>query len=189
MARRGAGRMLRCPSMFEDAAKVLLTTNCSWALTRTMVGNLISAFGRGGAFPPATFVAGFTEKRLREEIRCGYRAAYLLKLAGAAASGRLDLSRWEAPGRSDGEVESDIAAQPGFGPYAVQTLGRLLGRHARLGLDSWSRRKVAELRFRGRKVSDRRVERFYAPFGRWAGLAFWLDVTRDWHDGREPLWP
>jgi len=25
--------------------------------------------------------------------------------------------------------------------------------------------------------------------GRFAGLAFWLDVTRDWHEEKERLWP
>jgi len=189
IARRGAGRILRAPTPFEDAAKVLLTTNCSWGLTRAMVVNLVASFGRGGAFPDERFVAGFSEKRLREEIRCGYRAPFLLTFADRVASQRLDVARWEEPGRPDEEVEREIAAQPGFGPYAVQTLSRLLGRHAKLGLDSWSRKKVAELRFRGRRVSDARVERFYAPFGAWAGLAFWLDVTRDWHDRTERLWP
>jgi N-glycosylase/DNA lyase len=189
IARRGAGRVLRAPTPFEDAVKVLLTTNCSWGLTRAMVGNLVQVFGRGGAFPDARFLAGFSEKRLREEIRCGYRARYLLGFAGRVASRRLDLARWEEPARPDEEVEREIADQPGFGPYAVQTLSRLLGHHAKLGLDSWSRKKVAELRFRSRRVSDGRVERFYGPFGPWAGLAFWLDVTRDWHEKTERLWP
>ena len=189
IAERGAGRILRAPTLFEDAVKVLLTTNCSWGLTRVVVGNLVAAFGRDGAFPDAPFVAGFSEKRLRGEIRCGYRAPYLLRFAEAAASGRLDLSRWEEASRPDGDVEREITAQPGFGPYAVQTLSRLLGRHGKLGLDSWSRRKVAGLRFRGRRVSDARIERFYRPFGPFAGLAFWLDVTRDWHGGAERLWP
>ncbi|MFI5180405.1 MAG: hypothetical protein ACHQPI_03345 [Thermoanaerobaculia bacterium] len=169
--------------------KVLLTTNCSWALTRTMVRNLVDSFARGGAFPTAPFVAGFTEKRLRDEIRCGYRAAYLHRFSEAVASGRLDLSRWEDPDRSAAEVEEEISAQPGFGPYAVQTMSRLLGRHARLGLDSWSRKKVAALRFRGRKVSDARIEKFYRPFGPFSGLAFWLDVTREWHGEPESLRP
>ena len=71
----------------------------------------------------------------------------------------------------------------------IETLLRLLGRHGHLGLDSWSRKKVAELRFRGRPAKDARVARLYAPFGRFAGLAFWMDVTREWHEGAEGLWP
>ena len=30
----GAGRMLRCPTVWEDVVKTLCTTNCSWGLTR-----------------------------------------------------------------------------------------------------------------------------------------------------------
>lgn len=189
IAERGAGRLLKSPTLFEDAVKVLLTTNCSWALTRSMVGKLIAACGEGGAFPGAEAVAALPERSLREEVRTGYRAPFLLAFARRVASGALDLSRWEEAGRPDAEVEEEIRAEKGFGPYAADTLMRLLGRHSRLGLDSWSRKKVAELRFRGRAGKDARVERFYAPFGAWAGLAFWLDVTRDWHEGGESLWP
>ena len=57
VARRGAGRILRAPTLFEDAVKVLATTNCTWALTKLMVKNLIERFDRGGAFPDAGFVA------------------------------------------------------------------------------------------------------------------------------------
>jgi N-glycosylase/DNA lyase len=189
IAERGAGRILRAPSLFEDTVKVLATTNCTWAFTRRIVENLIGVHDRGGAFPDAPFVAGLGVKRLGDEIRLGYRAPYLAAFAEKVASAALDLRRWEDPVLGDAELEKEIRSQPGFGPYAAQTLGRLLGRHARLGLDSWSRKKVAARRFRGRATKDARVERFYAPFGRFAGLAFWLDVTRDWHDGREKLWP
>lgn len=182
IAERGAGRILRSPTLFEDAVKVLATTNCSWALTRAMVQNLIGLFDRDGAFPDASFLAGLPEARLRQEAKMGYRASSLARFSEGVASGRLDLARWEDPLRPDEDVEHDILAQHGFGPYAAETLARLLGRHARLGLDSWSRKKVAELRFRSRRVPDRRVEAFYRPFGRHAGLAFWLDVTRDWHE-------
>ena len=188
IARRGAGRILRAPTLFEDAVKVLATTNCTWGLTKVMVRSLIERFGRGGAFPPAAFVAGLRAKDL-EKLKFGYRAAYLATFADRVASGALDLGRWEDAARSDEEVESEIRVEKGFGPYAADTLGRLLGRHGKLGLDSWSRKKVAALRFRGRKVSDARVARLYAPFGAHAGLAFWLDVTRDWHEEKERLWP
>lgn len=187
IARRGAGRILRAPTLFEDAVKVLATTNCSWGLTRAMVVNLIALFDRGGAFPDAPFLAGFSEAKLRKEARLGYRAPYLLLFATRVASARLDLSRWERAELDDAALEKEMLAEKGFGPYAVQTLGRLLGRHGRLGLDSWSRKKVAQIRFEGRRVSDKRVEAFYRKFGAHAGLAFWLDVTRDWHEGKDAV--
>ena len=189
MADRGAGRILRAPTLFEDAVKVLCTTNCSWALTRAMVARMTASFGRGGTFPDAPFLASLPEKRLRDELKLGYRAPFLCAFATRVASGDLDLATWEDPALPDTAVIERIRAEKGFGPYAAETLLRLLGHHGHLGLDSWSRKKVAELRFRGRAVKDARVARLYAPFGRFAGLAFWLDVTRDWHDGRERLWP
>lgn len=188
IARRGAGRVLRAPTLFEDAVKVLATTNCTWSLTKVMVSNLIACYANGGAFPPAAFVAGLSTREIGK-LKFGYRAPYLAAFAGRVASGALDLSRWEDASRPDEDVEKEIRAEKGFGPYAADTLGRLLGRHVRLGLDSWSRRKVYARRFRGRTVSDARVARFYAPFGAHAGLAFWLDVTRDWHEETERLWP
>jgi N-glycosylase/DNA lyase len=188
IARRGAGRILRAPTLFEDAVKVLATTNCTWGLTKVMIGNLVARFGRGGAFPHAAFVAGLSAREL-EKLKLGYRAPYLAAFAQRVASGTLDLERWEDAARPDEEVEKEIRAEKGFGPYAADTLGRLLGRHGKLGLDSWSRKKVRALRFRGRKASDARVARLYAPFGVHAGLAFWLDVTRDWHEEKERLWP
>ena len=188
VARRGAGRILRAPTLFEDAVKVLATTNCTWGLTKLMVKNLIERFDRGGAFPDARFVAGLSS-RVLSAAKWGYRAPYLAAFAGRVASGKLDLKRWEDPGLPDEEVEKEIRAEKGFGPYAADTLGRLLGRHRKLGLDAWSRKKVAALRFRGRAVKDARVARFYAPFGSHAGLAFWLDMTRDWHEEKESVWP
>jgi N-glycosylase/DNA lyase len=186
---RGAGRILRAPTLFEDAVKVLATTNCTWAATKGMVKNLIGIFGNGEAFPDAAFVAGLPEKRLKDEARLGYRAPFLAAFAGKVAAGKVDLARWEDRLRPAADVETQILAQPGFGPYAAATLCRLLGRHEKLGLDSWSRRVVVGLRFRGRKTKDARIERFYAPFGTHAGLAFWLDVTRDWHEAGESVWP
>ena len=188
IARRGAGRILRAPTLFEDAVKVLATTNCTWGLTKLMVKNLIERFDRGGAFPDATFVAGLPARAL-VAAKLGYRAPYLAAFAGRVASGKLDLARWEGASRPDEDVEKEICAEKGFGPYAADTLGRLLGRHRKLGLDSWSRKKVASLRFRGHAVKEARVARLYAPFDRHAGLAFWLDVTRDWHEEEEGLWP
>ena len=76
---------------------------------------------------------------------------------------------------------------PGVGPYAAAHVMMMLGRYSRLVLDSWTRPKYARLV--GRKsVSDRTSERRFRRYGRFAGLAFWLFVTRDWvsDDGRGP---
>jgi 3-methyladenine DNA glycosylase/8-oxoguanine DNA glycosylase len=55
----------------------------------------------------------------------------------------------------------------------------LLGRHSRLILDSWTRPKYARLNG-GRKAADRQIERRFKRYGPYAGLAFWLFLTRDW---------
>ena len=36
IAKTGSGRLLRAPALFEDIVKMICTTNCSWALTRTL---------------------------------------------------------------------------------------------------------------------------------------------------------
>jgi len=190
---RGAGRLLRSPTVFEDAVKTLCTTNCSWALTRTMVGRLVAELGRPGpggdrAFPRAEDMAARTERFYRERIRAGYRAPFLRALARGAASGALGIESWRDPSTSTAELEQRIRSLPGFGPYATEHLLRLLGRHRGLALDSWSRRKLARVRGRRRQPSDRTLARWFAPWGEWAGLAMWLEVTADWH-GDAPTWP
>ena len=49
-----AGRMLRSPTVFEDLVKTICTTNCSWALTKIMVRNLVEKLGAPAAVPPAS---------------------------------------------------------------------------------------------------------------------------------------
>ena len=57
----------------------------------------------------------------------------------------------------------------------------MLGRYSRLILDSWTRPKYARLVGRP-NVSDSAIVRRFRPYGRYAGLAFWLFLTRDWID-------
>ena len=57
----------------------------------------------------------------------------------------------------------------------------LLGRYSRLVLDSWTRPTYARLR--GRKAADRTIERRFRGYRDYAGLAFWLYLTRDWVEG------
>ena len=183
----GAGRMLRSPTVYEDVVKTICTTNCAWSATVRMVTALVwklgerSAGGFGAAFPTPSAMAEAPESFYRDEVRAGYRGAYLRALASAVATGEIDLEalRQASPEElPDDEVATRLLALPGVGPYAAAHVMMLLGRHSRLILDSWTRPTFA--RINGRKASDATILRRFRRYGRYAGLAFWLLLTRDW---------
>jgi 3-methyladenine DNA glycosylase/8-oxoguanine DNA glycosylase len=183
----GAGRMLRSPTVFEDVVKTICTTNCTWSATERMVGALVSELGEesagrlGRTFPTPAAMATASERFYRDVVRAGYRGQYLRTLAADVAAAALDLEelRVAAPDElSDDEVAARLLDLPGVGPYAAAHVMMLLGRHSLLILDSWTRPKYARLN--GRKASDRQIERRFKRYGPYAGLAFWLVLTRDW---------
>jgi 3-methyladenine DNA glycosylase/8-oxoguanine DNA glycosylase len=191
-AARGAGRMLRSPTVFEDVVKTVCTTNCAWSATVRMVDALVTHLGEpaiGGdgpltnAFPTPASMAAAPESFYRDVVRAGYRGAYLRSLARAVADGELDLEAFGSadPGAlPDTELEAALLALPGVGPYATAHIMMTLGRHSRLILDSWTRPKYTRLLGRTKLVSDQQIERRFRPYGEFAGLAFWLFLTRDW---------
>lgn len=188
----GAGRLLRAPTVFEDVVKMICTTNCNWSLTEVMVGNLTGFLGRQFAgrvknFPTAEALSAVSETFLRKNIRAGYRSPYLLELAERVAGGRLDLESWRSSSLPSGDLFQEVRSVKGIGDYAAGNILKLLGRYDYLGLDSWVRAKYFELHRKGRRVSDRTIERHYAPFGRWRGLFFWLEMTRAWYDHKFPF--
>jgi len=182
-AATGAGRLLRSPTLFEDVAKTVCTTNCAWAATVRIVTALVEHLGEGGpagrAFPTPAAMAAADETFYRDVVRAGYRGAYLRTLAGRVASRDLDLEALRDPALSDDEVERRLLALPGVGPYAAAHVMLVaLGRHHRLVLDAWTRPTYARLW--GKPVGDEAIRRRFRRYGRQAGLAFWLYVTRDW---------
>lgn len=187
IASSGAGRLLRAPTVFEDVVKMICTTNCTWALTKLMVRNLVENFGRRfdaslSAFPTPEAIAASSEQYLRRHVKAGYRAPYLLELAERVASGRLDLEAWRHSPLSTEDLFKQIRAVKGIGPYAAANILKLLGRYDYLGLDSWVRAQYYKLHRNGCTVKDATIEKHYAPYGQWRGLLFWLEMTRYWHD-------
>ena len=181
--RRGAGRMLRAPTLFEDAVKMLFTTNCSWEATRGMVDRLIALAGDGGAFPTPEAVAALSTSTLARKVRCGYRSLSLSRFARRVARGRLDLASWDRRDANAETLREAILLEHGFGPYAAEGLLRILGRHEYLAIDSWVRKQYRVLHPGPAKTVDRAIARRYARFGGHKGLAMWLELTADWHDG------
>ena len=182
-AAAGAGRMLRSPTVFEDVVKTICTTNCAWSATVRMTTALVDNLGEEApdgrrAFPSAAAMAEADEAFYRDVVRAGYRGAYLRSLAASVADGILDLEALNDPALGDDEVAERLIALPGCGPYATAHMMMLLGRYSRLILDSWTRPTYARLN--GRKAADRTIERRFRRYRDYAGLAFWLYLTRGW---------
>jgi 3-methyladenine DNA glycosylase/8-oxoguanine DNA glycosylase len=119
----------------------------------------------------------------------GYRGPYLKALAISVAKGRVHLEALGSTSRDDlpdSEVAARLQALPGVGPYAAAHIMLMLGRYDRLILDSWTRPTYARLVGRKRPVSDRTIERRFKRYGPYAGLAFWLFLTRDWLSADAP---
>jgi 3-methyladenine DNA glycosylase/8-oxoguanine DNA glycosylase len=196
-ATHGAGRIVRSQTVFEDVVKTICTTNCAWSATVRMVGALVQHLGDpapaapldsplGRAFPTPAAMAAAPLDFYRDVARAGYRGAYLHDLSEQVASSELDLEvlGTATPGElPDEEVEAQLLALPGVGPYAAAHIMMMLGRYSRLILDSWTRPKYAAVN--GRKAKDTTIVRKFRRYGPYAGLAFWLVLTRDWVEDEE----
>lgn len=192
-AAAGAGRLLRGGSVFEEVVKTVCTTNCSWGLTTIMINALVANLGvaapgapsrgaAGRAFPMPEAMADAPLSFYKEVVRAGYRGPYFQTLARTVAEGEIDL---EALGNvrsdelSDDEVEQQLLALPGVGPYAAAHIMMMSGRYSRLILDSWTRPTYARLVGK-KRIADATILKRFRPYGRYAGLAFWLTLTNDW---------
>jgi len=204
IAKEGAGRLLRSPTVFEDLVKMICTTNCSWALTEKMVGGLVNELGRESndgrkSFPNAEVMARQPLAFYRDRVRAGYRSAYLKELARRVASGELNVESWlgnrdrgssptvrEGPDshheRTTDELLKEMKTVKGVGNYAAENLLKLIGRYDGLALDSWTRAQFAKKHNHGRAASDKKILRFYSRFNSWRGLALWCDMTQHWLD-------
>jgi 3-methyladenine DNA glycosylase/8-oxoguanine DNA glycosylase len=189
----GAGRMLRGPTIFEDVAKTICTTNTAWSGTRKMTAALVDnlgveAPGGGRAFPTPEAMAAVGDDFYRDVVRAGYRGPYLRTLATDVAEGRVDLEALDDPDLPDDEAAARLLALPGVGPYAAaHIMLTSLGRYSRLVLDSWTRPTYQKLSGARRALKDVTIERRFRRYGDWAGLAFWLYLTRGWVDDGLPV--
>jgi len=174
----GAGRILASPTVFEDVIKTICTTNCAWSATVRMTTALVEL--GGGAFPEPELLAATPESWYRDVARMGYRGPYVRSIAKDVVAGKLDLESLTEPARySDEEAEEMLLTLPGIGPYGAAHVMQLLGRHRLLVLDSWTRPSYRRLTGK-KRAADSTIRRAFARYGEYAGLAFWLFLTRDW---------
>jgi 3-methyladenine DNA glycosylase/8-oxoguanine DNA glycosylase len=182
----GGGRLLRCPSLFEDIVYTLCTTNITWSGTKRLVERLTELLGEPfpgqaawRAFPTPAAIAAAGPDFLRQEIRLGYRSGYMWELAVAVAEGRLDLSSLEDPTLPTSELLRRLRQIKGVGPYAAATLLMILGHYEHLAVDTELIAHVSKKYFGGQPASEAEMRAIYAPWGKWQYLAYWFDPPAD----------
>jgi 3-methyladenine DNA glycosylase/8-oxoguanine DNA glycosylase len=181
------GRMLRAETVFEDLIKLILTTNCTWSLTKKMVGDICVKLGEKHGdihcFPTPVAIAKKTEAYFTNTVKLGYRAPYVLKIAKMVSKGALNVESWKTDARPYEILKKEILALPGAGPYVAENLLRLLGKYDGLGVDSWVRGQLQKMWNNRKQPDDKKILKQYKKFGEYKGLILWCDVTRSWHDG------
>lgn len=180
-----AGRLIRSTTVFEDLVKTICTTNCSWAMTKIMVTNLVEKLGESTAdgkklFPTAEKMANQSVEFFKQEIRSGYRAEYFKELAEKVVVEKLDVESWLNTDLSTKDLKKQMKQVKGVGDYAAENLLKLLGRYDGLALDSWLRSQFYKKYDDGNVCDDKQIEKHYDKFGDWRGLVIWLDMTERW---------
>ena len=175
LVEQGGGRLLRGATLWEDAAKTLFTTNCSWGLTEKMCERMCSATFTPPApsgrypFPPPTALADYDAAGLRRKMPIGYRDEYLKALA-QRFSGDPTLDNVEVQPLSYGDAYERVSSLRGFGLYARTHLLLLAGHYERIPVDSVETDYIKR-HHRCRDVGEF-VARHYRAWGRhqWWGL-------------------
>ena len=194
VAPRALGRKLKCPTVWEDAVKTLLTTNTTWAMTIQMVTRVAALGVREGegederiAFSTPQQLAELGEEALAAAVRAGYRNAYLYELATRIASGELDLEAWLSDDADDQTLYKRLRSLKGFGDYAVSSLMRIYGRFGYLSIDTVARACYKALHPAAAELDpaalDVTIRAHYTPHGRWQALLQWVDVIRAYEEG------
>ena len=177
----GFGRLLCGSTLWEDAVKIIATTNTMWSQTVRMVELLVAKCGREGAFPTQEDVLRFSPDELQRDCRLGYRAksihalAAKLPVAGSRLPGSPAATGNGQPATTE-ELFKSYLTLPGIGPYGAAHLLAMDGRHDFIAVDTEFRRFVRETYHGGRKVSDATMLRRYAKWGRWKYLAYWSEL-------------
>ena len=173
LIKKGAGRMLHAPTLWEDAAKTLFTTNCSWSLTKKICESACSdrfsepAPSGRYPFPSAEKLSEYSAKNIGTLIPVGYRADYLIELAKRFSEDPF-LGNIESNGYDYKSAYQYIINSKGFGNYACNHLLVLAGYFDRIPVDTVVVSYLKE-NYRVRKPESF-IKRKY---GKWGKYMFW----------------
>ena len=141
LIKKGAGRLLRAPTLWEDAAKTLFTTNCSWSLTKKICESACSEtfiqHTPSGVlpFPSPDKIAQYAADKLKEMMPVGYRARYLKPLAETFAKDST-LRKLETNGFDYKAADKIVRQLKGFADYATAHLLIMAGYYNEIPIDT-----------------------------------------------------
>ena len=190
---RGWGRILRGGSLWEDVAKALLGTNVAWRQAVRMIDQLARLAPLSSLhpdlplFPTPDEVLDAGEDTLRERVRCGYRAPYLVAIARGVVDGTFDLDDLDrtAPDRPTDEVQARLLALPGIGPATSAYLLNFLGHYDRPTIDSATVAYAAKFHFDGEKRPVKEVAALFDHYAPYRSLGAWGEAWQAWIGERE----
>lgn len=178
LIKKGAGRLLRAPTLWEDAAKTLFTTNCSWFLTKKICEAACSDTFTQQApsgifpFPSANSFAQYSADQLKQMLPVGYRAGYLKPLAETFTADST-LQNIETNGFNYKSADKLVRSLKGFADYATAHLLILAGFYNEIPIDtvvvSYLKRK-----HRVRKPKSF-INRHYRKWGKYKWWGFKLE--------------
>lgn len=192
--RSGRARLFRSPTLFEDILKTVTSCNVAWPSTIIMNRRLCEVVGPGGSFPSPQKLARTRVATLRARCSVGYRDARIIELAQlfirGPKRGGIDAEWLEDPSTSDEDLHGVLLELPGVGPYAAANIMQLLGRYARLPLDTEGlRHGRAVLGYKGTDAQVMKaVHAHYAPFGNQAFRSYWFEMWVFYEKLRGPAW-
>ncbi len=186
----GGGRLIRSASMTENILKALCSTNVNWTQAVKMINRIaqlgphVPHFRNLTAWPAPRDILRAGERYLNEVCRLGYRTESILAFCRSVCDGRFDPESLDTlasdPAVSSDELLALLRSIHGIGPSSAHALLGFLGRHDRLSIDSATVAHVAQLHTRGRKPTNKQIERVYAPYGRWKNLVYWCENWLTW---------
>ncbi len=174
------GALLRSPSVFEDVVKTLCTINCHWRNTERMVANLCQWFGEPCpgdgqvyTFPTPHRLAAASDREL-QQVRLGFRAAWVRQFARRVVDGELDLDAWSR--QQDPEaLRAAVLGVQGIGSYAANHMLMLLGHYEAIPCDSAVRAYLGISPKASQRELERRAAKRYARWGKYAYLAYMFE--------------
>jgi len=178
--KRGIGRLMRAGSVYEDIFKSICGTNVQWKQAVKMINN-IAQLGEPAPgteyriFPGPKVVLNAGEKFLKDVGRVGYRSSYLIELCQRFADGESEALAVENGEKTGIELYQYFLGFKGIGKTTARYLSALYGYFEDMAVDSLVISYMTKTHFGGEKPTEKQVEEFYAKFGRWRYLAYWME--------------